>query len=292
MRFSNSSYKLKAEKLNSGQNIETLILGGSHAYYGINPNYLNLNSFNAAHVSQSLDIDYNILQNYKFPKLKYVILPISYPTLYYTIKDCNIGDEKKRMKKYDLYYNLQIKSHSDNIALELFNDNSHGLGKLKKICSSIKNMLVNEKANINSFNGFGTEYKNRTKLDTNFFENSAKGAVKRHTLINSKNQHTECKLYLNKIVNHCTKNNIKLFLVLTPTTSFYYSELNQKQLMTTMNICLNHAKLNENVIFLNYLNDSYYNLSDFYDGDHLSNRGAKKLSIVLRENIKRTINQL
>ncbi|MDR2410253.1 MAG: hypothetical protein LBE13_19380 [Bacteroidales bacterium] len=43
-------------------NIETLILGNSHSFYGIDPVYFSTNTFNAAHVSQSLDYDYEILK--------------------------------------------------------------------------------------------------------------------------------------------------------------------------------------------------------------------------------------
>ena len=63
--------------------IKVLFLGSSHAYYGINPIYMKESSFNAAYVSQSLEIDYEILNKYKssLKSLRTIILPVSYFSL-------------------------------------------------------------------------------------------------------------------------------------------------------------------------------------------------------------------
>jgi hypothetical protein len=281
-----STYSLKAQKLKFGGQIETLILGGSHALYGINPSYLKSNSFNAAHVSQSLDLDFSIIDSYKFPKLKYILLPVSYPTLYYTIRDCNIGDEKKRQNKYNLYYSLKNQSNVSMFYWEIFNDGSSGLSKLKKIAQGVKNIIY-IKTDMRGYNGFGSDFHTWSEIDTTMLKETASAAVKRHTLINVKNQHGECKMYLNKIVDYCNKNNVKLVLILTPTTPFYYSNLNKFQLEKTKSICANLSRNNPNVVYLDYLKNSTFNLWDFHDGDHLSSKGAEKLSLILRRKIER-----
>ncbi|HRB69044.1 MAG TPA: hypothetical protein PLC92_02955, partial [Chitinophagales bacterium] len=69
-----NDYSFKKNYLNTNSNnIEVLFLGSSHIYYGINPEYISQKSFNAAHISQSLNFDLAILEKYKdrWTNLKY-----------------------------------------------------------------------------------------------------------------------------------------------------------------------------------------------------------------------------
>jgi hypothetical protein len=66
MRHIPNSYKYKDEWMKkNGNTVETLILGSSHAYYGINPEYLSWKAFNLANVSQDLERDFFVLDKYK-----------------------------------------------------------------------------------------------------------------------------------------------------------------------------------------------------------------------------------
>ena len=84
-----NDYQLKKEYLDkNAEEINTLILGSSHTFYGVNPEYFSKKTFNAAYVSQSLDLDFEILNAYnsKLKKLKTVIIPISYFSLFETLE--------------------------------------------------------------------------------------------------------------------------------------------------------------------------------------------------------------
>ena len=60
-----NEYSYKKSYLDSNSNeIEVLFLGSSHVYYGVNPEYISANSFNASHIAQTLDYDYAILKKY------------------------------------------------------------------------------------------------------------------------------------------------------------------------------------------------------------------------------------
>ena len=87
--------------------IETLILGSSHTYYGIDPVYFSSNNsvFNGAHVSQSLDYDYEILKRYaaKLNNLKTVVIPVSYFTPWSRLSN---GSESWRVKNYVIHYKI------------------------------------------------------------------------------------------------------------------------------------------------------------------------------------------
>src|SRR5690606_6316134 len=72
-----NDYKAKTHFLNTNaSNVETLILGSSHTMYGINPKYIDNSAYNLSHVSQTIDIDFELLKHYKskMPHLKHVIL--------------------------------------------------------------------------------------------------------------------------------------------------------------------------------------------------------------------------
>src|SRR5665647_305746 len=101
-------YQFKKGYLESNSDsLEILFLGNSHSYFGLNPDYINGISFNAAHVSQTLEYDLAILQKYdsKWSELKYIILPISYFSLYDKMSE---SGESWRSKDYCIYYDIDI----------------------------------------------------------------------------------------------------------------------------------------------------------------------------------------
>ena len=76
-----NDYIYKSNYLDEHSNeIEVLILGGSHSYFGINPDYFTAKTFNAGNVSQPLNIDFKLLEKYQnnFKSLKIIIIPMSY----------------------------------------------------------------------------------------------------------------------------------------------------------------------------------------------------------------------
>lgn len=100
--------------------IKVLILGNSHAYRGVIPEKLNLKAFNAAYVSQTLDLDFLVFDKFKeqLNSLEFVIINISYPSLFSSLK---ISKESWRLKNYNLYYNLNITSNPKNYSEILSN---------------------------------------------------------------------------------------------------------------------------------------------------------------------------
>jgi hypothetical protein len=79
------SHTLKRERLTAlAGEVDTLILGASESYYGIAPHALQGVAFNLANTSQSLYYDDQLISRLlpRLPRLRRVILPISYFTLY------------------------------------------------------------------------------------------------------------------------------------------------------------------------------------------------------------------
>jgi hypothetical protein len=264
-----NDYQLKKDYLDkNATEINTLILGSSHTFYGINPEYFSKKTFNAAYVSQSLDLDYEILKKYnsKLKNLKTVILPISYFSLFETLET---DVEKWRIKNYVIYYDFENKYR--------FTDNFESLDN--HIALNIKKMIkyyVLDKTFITaSVLGWGTNFNSENKKEL-------KGAftAKKHTVKNF-NLYSENVKSLQKIIALCRKNKVKVICITTPTDASYHQSLNAIQLEKTTKTISEIVKNNPNCHYLNLLKSNKFSNIDFYDADHLNEIGAKKLSLCL-----------
>src|SRR6185437_12759859 len=67
--------------------IEILVLGSSHSFYGISPQFFSKKGFNIAQVNQSLHYDRALTLKYlsSLKKLQLVIVPVHYASFYYQL---------------------------------------------------------------------------------------------------------------------------------------------------------------------------------------------------------------
>lgn len=264
-----NDYKVKHHYLDAhAEEVEVLFLGSSHMYYGVNPAFISKNSFNAAYVSQSIDFDLALLKKYEkqLKKLHYLVVPMDYFTLYNSLE---ISNESWRIKNYALYYelnNLPFKYH-----FELINGKfEYAVKRLAYYFKSETPITCNEL-------GFGTAYKANKSLE--LVENG-KLAAKRHTEVHFKpNEKLRAVLY--KFVEFTKQNHIKLVLVTCPAYTSYVNHLNKEQLHEMHKVICDAQKGHSNVLYFDFLKHSAFNASDFFDGDHLNDRGAKKFSLLL-----------
>lgn len=268
-----NDYQLKKEYLNQNKNkINTLILGSSHTFYGLNPTYFSKNTFNAAYVSQTLDLDLEILkiQQPKLKNLKTIIVPISYFSLFETLET---DVEKWRIKNYVLYYGFENKYRFTDHFETLNNDVSLHFKK------AIKHYVLKKSYLTSSNLGFGIRFKTENKK-----EFKGKFTAKKHTVKNfslyKKNLNALCEM-----IAICRKNNIKILFITTPTHRSYYKNLNTIQLEKTMQTISYLVKKNSNCSYFNFLQSNLFTNKDFYDADHLNEAGATKLSVYLNQKI-------
>lgn len=268
-----SYYKEKANR------IKIWNLGSSHAYFGIDPTYLGENSFNGAHVSQSIKFDYYIFDKYidTMDSLEVLILPISYFTLFSNLET---GIEKWRVVNYSAY----------NIYLPDLRSSLHVLSNRKPINKAIKSFLGIQNERYCTDLGFGTQY-TYEKRELNLVT-SAEGAVQRHTIKDiNYDILNENKFFLEEICNKCNERNIKVVILTTPTHHSYYSQLNKNQLESTTNICVRLCNIYSNVSYLNWLTDDRFIDEDFFDSDHLNDKGAQKLTTLLNKEISQILKE-
>jgi hypothetical protein len=267
-----NDYSYKSNYLHDNANkIEFLVLGSSHSFYGINPDYFSLKSFNASHVSQSLDYDLFIFNKYKnqMPNLKSVFLPISYFTLNFKLGD---STSRWREKNYVLYYDSPA-TLIDKNRYEILNEKIPVLIKriLYKIIRGTNEITCSEL-------GFGLDYTN--KKQKNLVE-SGKTAATRHTEFDGEGNLAHNMAVLRDFVQECKERNIHVILFTPPAWHTYRDNLNKMKLDVVVGKAESLATNNSNVEYLNLLEDSQFYSDDFHDADHLAGKGARKLTILL-----------
>lgn len=274
-----NDYSYKKKYLDEhAHEIETLVLGSSHAFRGLNPQYLGNNAFNASMVSQSLDYDYRIFMKYEkeFENLKTIVLPISYFTLFGKLEN---GVEAWRTKSYVIYYGF----NSSGDITDYFEILSN---KVNVNVKRLRSFYIQNKSNIScSELGWGKQSKSSESI-----EETGKSAAKRHTRENIHSDKivkvfNENVLILNSMLKYCREKNIRVFLFTPPAYSTYRENLNTEQWNVTLETATALSKDYSNCSYVNLLADTSFVAEDFYDADHMNETGAKKLSLIIEHYI-------
>jgi hypothetical protein len=272
-----NSYKTKNEyMLNHASEVETLILGSSHSFYDINPGFLDCKAFNLANIAQDLQYDNYLLSHYSdgYRNLKTVIIPISYFTFFST--PCKEQDDHSNLiTNYHIYMDCpygkwQIKYNFEFCYLTVFKG---------KILAYLKNRVRNC-----SELGWGNDYISSNKIK-DAEVNSAKNAVERHTYNDWKYLKRNLD-YFTDIVNFCKVRSIKLVMVTTPKYHSYYDLVdNTTQQKETFRL-IEELKNKYDIPYYNYLKDPRFVADDFYDADHLNEKGAEKFTKIINAEIE------
>lgn len=246
--------------------LEILVLGGSHGIHAYDTLYsIHKNSFNAANSAQSLDYDYEILKKYigRWTNLKYILLPVSYGSLFLKIET---SEEPWRAKDYIIYYDINI-SDNPRYHIEIMNGilGEQFIRLFKFYCK--KNIKKENPCN--------------NYIDTLMLRTTGVEDVKRHTPSEGPKYLNEMKSKLYSIVNFAKDNDIKLIMFTTPVYKSYFENMQKSQLDTTLSIIKSLVQENENCFYYNYINDKSFTEEDFRDGDHLNKNGTRKFTLKL-----------
>lgn len=271
-------YKHKYEWMQkNSDNVETIILGSSHTFFGINPKYLDDNAFNMANVSQDIVHDISLLKYWekRYKHLKTVMYPISYFSFFSQgLKD---GNENYRCRYYKLYMDCDIYPDFSLYNLEI-SDPRTAIGKMVNFLKKETNHSCNEY-------GWGDTYMLSRKNNIQWKNGSeAEAAVKRHTADNWDNIDDNYNL-LKALAMFCKERNIQLILITTPCWHTYYDNLDEKQWAKTYEL-IDELQEEFDVPYYDFLKDERFEADDFYDSNHLSDVGAEKFSKILSGIIK------
>ncbi len=285
LRCTPSDYTHKKAYLDQhASEIETLILGSSHAFYGIDPAYFKTKAFNASHISQPLNYDFELLKKYQksFSSLKTVVLPISYFSFFTQLET---SDEAWRVKNYIIYYGMDT---SDKLSdyTEVFSNRTDV--NIKRL---IKYYLLGRPAISCTHLGWGTSFNSKNAQD---LYATGKIAAQRHSRddihsVKYQNIFKHNLQTINQMVEWCNERDIHLLLFTPPAYETYRQNLNQEQLNTTLEYAKQMALTSANCSYINLLEDSRFVTNDFYDADHLSKTAALSPMTFMMQTIYRRL---
>lgn len=215
-----------------GRQIQTLILGSSNAYDGLNPSVL-LNAFNLANSSQTLEDDYRLLAKYidSMDSLQTVIVGFGYHSLGATTED-------NRRTYYTLYMNLYPRWPLSKYSFEVCNPEmlvkkiiKYAVSRDVTRCDSLGQRVGHTKEAAQS----GTEWWNKDVLS--LVEND-RMVVGKWSMVIEENTR-----YLKAIVDLCNTHNVKPVIVQMPVMEEYKCQLPREQVaiyqtvLQTMDSC-------------------------------------------------------
>jgi len=242
-----------------GREIKTLILGSSYAYDGINAALIP-QAFNLANSSQTIDVDYRLLDRYipKMDSLKRVILPISYSTL---------GDypEQQRRTYYTIYMDLYPRWPLSRHSFEIFYPEL----LIKKL---IKYAVSHDITRCDRL-GQRSEHTKTARNQGIEFWNKDIDAMVRNDVFDPESRHemvAENIQYLYQLVDLCNHYQVQLIVVNMPVLPTYKNRLPSRQIQLTDQL------LQDLATKVTCLDATSYNVpdDDWYNVTHLTKEGS------------------
>lgn len=269
-------HKLQKKYLDANSNeIETLILGSSQTFCGINPKYFASRAYNVGYLAQTLDLDFLIVNKYKnnFKSLKTIVLPISYFSLFSNLRFTTVS---WRLKKYDIYYDLSLYE-------KIFKNFAMSDQNLKQSIKILNDYYIDKRDPLFSDSlGWAKTFKSEHAKDLN---ETGKTTALLHRF-DLEIEHVqiatnEIKILLKQFMEWSEDENINIILVSPPVYKTYRDNLDVEQLNFTIETANTIALKYNNCVYYNLMNDSSFIADDYYDANHLSEVGAKKLSSLI-----------
>jgi hypothetical protein len=274
-----NSYSFKRACLEKQlDSIEIVVLGSSQVLYGINPDYFCLKGFNLGTIGQPLYYDTRLMLRYidKMPKIKYVLINISYFSLGFQLID---GPEKWRDYFYSRFWNI------DFTELDIYNLKKYSYFFLYSPRLAYSYFLKGFHVNlIGGFKQNGYVIVDTIRNSRSVSDSSGYARVKAHEGIYHERRCAENQHDLELLVAELIRRNIVPVIVTPPVYSSYYKYVNKARLkrdQDTINRICNKYKCR----FFNYFMDSRFTERDFYDSDHMNSLGAEKFSRIINSEI-------
>lgn len=271
-----NAYSTKAADIAThAPQVETLLLGASHVLMGVRPDLLATKAYNLAHVSQTLDIDCDLLQTYlpTLPRLKTVVTCVDAAILF--DPPLAEGEENFRCTYYNLYLPTPRYGQWPQFCLETASYTS----VKNKICALFNSDTSPHIDTHGWYDGY-------TPNKQNAVERTAPAAhdrVKKHCKY-GRNYLNSNRNALHRLHALCRRHDLKLVLIATPTTS-HYAEALPAWATKAVHETFSMFKNTDDVLLRDYSRDMRFSADNFFDTDHLNTKGATKFTRILREEI-------
>ena len=221
-----NSYTYKRDYIEQhGAQVQTLILGSSNAYDGLNPSVLP-HAFNLANSSQTLEDDYRLLVKYidMMDSLQTLIVGLGYHTLGATTED-------NRRTYYTIYMDLYPRWPFSKYSFEVFNPEmlvkkiiKYAVSRDVTRCDSLGQRVGHTKVSAQS----GTEWWNKG--------GDALVANDKFETLNHKFEIANNIRYLHAIVELCNAHDVQPMIVMMPVMEEYKRKLPVEQVSLYRNL--------------------------------------------------------
>lgn len=291
LRNKNSLYKEKYNGvIENKQKIKILILGNSHANYGVDPTAFDKFAFNLANVNQSFYFDKRITLKVldELEQLEYVLISADYHSLHFS---------SQGIRNAWSYYGHGVKYKKDNYFFEDLSPSLFAYSP-KVILSFLKRDFLNYK----KYNGKGLDFpvqKGVFLLDTikqgfvgytgTDHQSFTKFNLERRaSILNKKAKNDLESLDIQRdmisFIVLLKQKGITPILYTTPTFSGYNKYLDS---ITVSNEKLVFSKMatNYQIPFWDFMDSNLFGEEMFYDEDHLNKGGAFKFAKILNDSI-------
>ena len=272
-----NTYRYKDQWMwQNGQRVHTLILGNSHAYYDLCPKVMGDSIFNLGNVSQRLEHDLHLLRRYAeaCPNLRTVIQVADNSNVFDAPME---EDEPGRATYYQLYMGYRKHSPLSRYGFELASMTSFW-GKMQKSPLFSSSVFAGSDARTPAplecdSLGWGTAFRSDLCNPDDFLPER----INQHLLTDSAAWQSN-KATLQEIAAECQRRHLKLVLLMTPVSEAYTRKASKSQLAAIQQWAHTIKKSHPNVQVADYSQDRRFTKEDFFDSDHLNDRGAKKFS--------------
>lgn len=270
-----TSYSKKDEWIHkNGNNVNTLILGSSHTYYGIKPEILGDSAFNLANISQTPEYDLALLDSYLplMPNLKRIIIPISY----FTFRDPRLESMSPELcVNYKVGMHLPI--HSD---FSLYN---LAIYDFKAYCGRLRGMVLPQESNDCDSSGFGLGFDLAHRSSD--WKEGGEARVRELTAYNPERP-LEVVRTLEKMINICRKNGIECIFITTPVWQSFREYADKSQYAEMLKLAKTVSSKYQ-LKYFDWYDSKEFEDDDFHDCDHLSDIGAEKMTRMLADSISK-----
>lgn len=278
VRRMDNSFALKKRNFEKGiDSVELVILGNSHSYYGVDPQYISIKSYNLANSSQSIYYDKEITLKYleDLKNLKMVMISISYFSLYYRISDMA---ENWRDFFYYRYWKIR------DPQLSYWDSRNYSYMMIYTPAKTLEFLNEGFKTNLNE----GVESNGHFRMDTLgnkdvLNDEIGRMIVRSHTSMINFNQQENNVNDLSELIETLKKRGIKIILFSTPVASTYSKFCDSAILLRNNKLINQIVSKYSNCFYKDYSTDSRFTIKDFGNNDHLNFIGARKFSSILND---------
>jgi len=268
-----NSYRTKAAWMDlHAQTLEVLILGNSHAYYGLRPQLVEEEGgmaphsvVNMANVSQSLKYDRLLLEHYapRCPRLHTVVLLMDNSNLFDPpLED---SDEAFRCAYYNHYMGISDES-APLVSLEIWDASSFRAKWWKH--------LTGGGADCDS-TGWGQGYTLASR--DQYWDNEGMLTVVANHRCRNWTWPQQNRKEVTAMARYCHDRHLRLLLVSTPVWPAYWNRISYNQKLRIQDVVRECTTL-YGAQYADYVSDPHFTSDDFRDVDHLSDIGAAKFS--------------